>query len=176
MVTEMASKPATQIYAYRGSLELEQYRPCVCATTATMVKNGRIKQYWKILIQTTWNVSADSPARTKHTYVEPRQPASRLPQPTLVFAARTFLHPCDWPNPVLWLDIPEVFLLFVEIWCDIVAHECKEAGNGESFIAVSQNLEVNGFLVIEIAEKRDNGVDGNHDKDTYDAATISFCL
>lgn len=55
----------------------------------------------------------------------------------------------------------------------VVAHEREEAGNGEGFVTVAQDLKVYGFLVVEVAEKRDDGVDGNHDEDSYDAGAVS---
>lgn len=108
------------------------------------------------------------------TYVEPRQPAPWLPQPALVLASRALLHPCDWPDPVLWLHVSEILLLLVQIRRNVVAHEREEAGNGEGFIAVSQNLEVYGFLVIEVAEEGDDGVNRDHDENSNDAAAVSL--
>jgi|SRR5690242_8306978 len=96
-------------------------------------------------------------------YVEPRQPASGLSQPSLLLTARTLLHPSDGPDPVLWLDVSEILLLVVEIRCDVVAHESEEAGNGEGLVAVSQDLEVDCLLVVQVAQEGNHGVDGYHD-------------
>ena len=107
-----------------------------------------------------------------HTYVEPGQSAPRLSQPSMVFAACTLLHPSDRPDPILGFDVPEVLLLFVQTRSDVMTHESEEAGNGKSLVAVSQDFEVYGFFVVEIAEERDNGVDGDHDKDSDDAVPL----
>jgi hypothetical protein len=90
----------------------------------------------------------------------------------MVFAARTLLHPSDRPDPIFRFDVPEVLLLFVQTRSDIMTHESKEAGNGKSLVAVSQDFEVYGFLVVEVAEEGDNGVDGDHDKDSDDAVPL----
>jgi hypothetical protein len=54
-----------------------------------------------------------------------------------------------------------------------MTHESEEAGNGKSLVAVSQDLEVHGFLVVEIAEEGDNGVYGDHDENSDDAVSLS---
>lgn len=110
------------------------------------------------------------------TYVEPGQSAPWLSQPSMVFAACTLLHPSDRPNPVLGFDVPEVFLLFVQTRRDVMTHESEKAGNGKSLVAVSQDFEVHGFLVVEVAEEGDNGVDGDHDKNSNDAVSLSACI
>lgn len=106
------------------------------------------------------------------TYVKPGQSAPRLSQPSMVFAARALLHPSDRPDPILGLDVPEVFLLFVQTRSDVMTHESEEARNGKSLVAVSQDFEVYCFLIVEVAEERDNGVNGDHDKDSDDAVPL----
>ena len=54
-----------------------------------------------------------------------------------------------------------------------MAHEREEASNGKCFITVSQDLEVDGLLVVEVAEEGDDSVDGDHDEDSDNAATVS---
>jgi hypothetical protein len=107
-----------------------------------------------------------------HTYVEPGQSTPRPSQPSMVFAARTLLHPGDRPDPILGFDVPEVLLLFVQTRSDVMTHESEEARNGESLVAVSQDFEVYGFFVVEVAEEGDNGVNGDHDKDSDDAVPL----
>lgn len=111
-----------------------------------------------------------------HTYVEPRQSAPWLPEPSLVLAAGALLHPCDGPDPVLGFDIPEIFLLFVQIRSDVVAHKREKAGNRKSLVAVSQYLKVYGLLIVEVAEEGYNGVDGNHYKNADDAIPLSILI
>lgn len=56
--------------------------------------------------------------------------------------------PVDWPYP--WLDglhLTEKRLLRVEIRRNIVAEESKKGRNGECFVAVGNDLEVNGVPV-----------------------------
>ena len=43
-----------------------------------------------------------------------------------------------------------------------MAHEGEEAGDGEGFIAVADNLIVDRVLIEEEGEQRDECVDGNH--------------
>ena len=107
------------------------------------------------------------------TYVKPGQSAPRLSQPSMVFAARALLHPSDRPDPILGFDVPEVLLLFVQTRSDVMTHESEKAGNGKSLVAVTQDFEVYGFLVVKVAEEGDNGVDGDHDKDSDDTVSLS---
>lgn len=110
-----------------------------------------------------------------YAYIEPGQPTPGLSQPSLILAACTFLHPCDGPDPVLRLDIPEILLLVMKVWCDVVAHKGEEAGNGEGLVAVSQHFKVDGLFVVQIAEEGNDGVDGDHDEDSDDAVLVSLC-
>lgn len=57
----------------------------------------------------------------------------------------------------------EVFLLAVQIRGDIVAHEGEEGGDTERFVAVAENLKVDGVLVEEYAKPCDKGIDGDHE-------------
>jgi hypothetical protein len=82
------------------------------------------------------------------------------------------LHPCDGPDPVLGLDIAEVGLLLVQVGGDVVAHEGEEAGNGKGLVAVAQDLKVDGLFVVEVAEERDDSVDGDHDEDADDVRLL----
>lgn len=61
----------------------------------------------------------------------------------------------------------------MEIRGDVVAHQGEEAGDGKRLVAVSQNLEVYGFLVVKVAEEGDDGVDGYHDEYSNDTAFVS---
>lgn len=38
--------------------------------------------------------------------------------------------------------------MLVEIWCNVMAQEGKERGDGEGFITVAQDLEVYRVLVV----------------------------
>lgn len=108
----------------------------------------------------------------KGTYVEPCKSTVRLPQPAFVLAASALLHPGHGPNPVLWLHIPKVFLLVVQIRRDVMAHQGEEAGDCKCLVAVAENLKVDGIVVVKVAEERDDGIDGYHEQDADDTR---FC-
>lgn len=55
-----------------------------------------------------------------------------------------------------------------------MAHECEETGNGEGFVAVAQDLEVYGFVVVEVTQERDDGVYGYHEQNSDDATILSM--
>jgi hypothetical protein len=52
-----------------------------------------------------------------------------------------------------------------------VAQEGEEGGDTESFVAVADDLEIDGVVVEVDAEPCDEGVDGDHEQDADDAAT-----
>jgi hypothetical protein len=49
-----------------------------------------------------------------------------------------------------------------------VAHQGEKAGDGKSFIAVTEDLEVDCVPIIEVREEGDQGVYGYHDEDADD--------
>jgi hypothetical protein len=57
-----------------------------------------------------------------------------------------------------------------------VAHQREETSDGESFVAVAQDLEVYGFVIVQITQERNDGVYRYHEQDAYDAATVSRVL
>jgi hypothetical protein len=65
--------------------------------------------------------------------------------------------------------LTEIVLLFVEIRSDVVAEECEERGNGEGFVAVTEDFIVDRVFVVEVREERDCRVDGDHEEDANDA-------
>lgn len=83
-----------------------------------------------------------------HIYIEPCQTTVRFAQPAFILSSRTLLHPVQRPYPVFRLNIPEVFLLFVQVRRNVMAHECEKARNRESLVAVSQELKIYGVVVI----------------------------
>jgi hypothetical protein len=54
-----------------------------------------------------------------------------------------------------------------------MAHECEEAGDCKSFVAVSEKLEVYGVMVIEVAQEGNDGVNGYHNEDANDTMLMS---
>ena len=64
----------------------------------------------------------------------------------------------------------------MQIGCDVVAHQSKETRDGKGFVAVTQDLEVYRFVVVQVAQKRDDGVYGYHEQDPNDAANVSKFL
>lgn len=52
-----------------------------------------------------------------------------------------------------------------------MAQEGEEGGDTEGFVAVAEDLEIDGVVVEVDAEPRDEGVDGDHEQDADDAAT-----
>jgi hypothetical protein len=47
------------------------------------------------------------------------------------------------------LYVAEIFLLVMEVGCDVVAYESEEAGYHVGFVAGANELEVDGLLVEE---------------------------
>jgi hypothetical protein len=85
--------------------------------------------------------------------VEPSEAGTRFAKGPMVLTTGTFLHEEDAPDPVHRLKRAKVLFLFVEPRRDILAHEGEEAGNCKCFVAVSRDLEVDGVLVVDDAEK-----------------------
>lgn len=56
----------------------------------------------------------------------------------------------------------------MQIRGDIVTHEGKEGGDTEGFVAVTEDLEVDGIVVEENAEPCDEGVNGDHEQNAND--------
>ena len=50
----------------------------------------------------------------------------------------------------------------MQIRGNVVAQKGKEGGDGESFVAISEEGEVNALSVEEDAQPCDDGVDGDH--------------
>lgn len=51
-----------------------------------------------------------------------------------------------------------------------MAHEGEEGGDTEGLVAVPDDLQRDGVSVEEYAEPCDEGVDGDHEEDTNNAA------
>lgn len=80
--------------------------------------------------------------------IEPGQTALGCP-PRPSLTATALGKPVYRPYPWFYgAHISEEFLLFVQVGRDVVAHEGEEGGNGESLIAVAENLEVDGMPVV----------------------------
>lgn len=73
--------------------------------------------------------------------IEPRQTTSRC-SPAASLSTTAFLKPVHWPDPWSRFNTPEVILLFVQIWGDIVAEERKERGNRKRFVTFVDDIEV----------------------------------
>ena len=64
--------------------------------------------------------------------------------------------------------VPEIIFLVVQVRRNVVAEERKEACNCKSFIAVTNDFEVYGVIVVEVGEEGDDGIDGDHEDDSDD--------
>lgn len=96
-------------------------------------------------------------------YIEPRQPAARVPpRPSLRSTPCPLLKPIQRPNPWLGLNTAKVVLLAMQVGRDIGAHEGEERGNGEGFVTVTDDLEVDGVVIEHDAEPCDDRVYWNH--------------
>ena len=51
----------------------------------------------------------------------------------------------------------------------IVTEQVEETSDGESLVAVAQDVEVDAVFVEEVGEEGDDGVDGDHEEDADDA-------
>lgn len=49
-----------------------------------------------------------------------------------------------------------------------MAQEGEETGDCKGFIAVTNDIEVNGMKVKEVRQKGNDGIDGDHEEDTDD--------
>lgn len=150
-----------------------QYLPADCVVTATMVMATRITQYWNTEAQITYTHELASRAihHADPTYIEPGQPAPWIPPSSAVSTAPLpILKPTQRPQPCLRLNASEIVLLAVQVRRDVMAHEGEEGGDTESFVAVSDDLQGDGVMVEEYAEPCDEGVNGDHEEDTDDAA------
>ena len=98
--------------------------------------------------------------------IEPRQATPRCPpRPALSTAAST--EPIQGPDPRLdRLHVSKVFLLLVEVWGDVVAHEREEGRYGKGLVAVADDLEVDGVPVEAQREEGRSRVDGHHEEDS----------
>jgi hypothetical protein len=65
-----------------------------------------------------------------------------------------------------------VVLLVVQRRLEVVAHEGKEAGNRKCLITVAQDLPVDGVLVEDVGDERDDGVHGDHEEDADDVLLL----
>ncbi len=54
----------------------------------------------------------------------------------------------------------------MEIVRNIGAHKTEEGCNREGLVAVSNNLEVDTVLIVQVRKKRDRSVDRDHEKDS----------
>jgi hypothetical protein len=79
--------------------------------------------------------------------VEPSETASRCPPRTTLTTA-AFCPPVERPDPFDWLDRAKVLFLFVEIGREVMAHEGKEGGDGEGFVAFGEDSEVYRVPVV----------------------------
>lgn len=105
--------------------------------------------------------------------VEPCQPALWRP-PSTTIASAAFGKPGDGPHP--WLDgrhVTKVVLLLVQVGGDIVAHERKEGGYGEGFVAVADDLVVDGVPVLPDAQEGRDGIDGDHEQNANDVFLLA---
>jgi hypothetical protein len=98
----------------------------------------------------TRNRSHKVSQRVQGSYIEPSQAASRYAQNALLSSTSTFLQTENAPEPVYRFYLAEIILLFVEVRSDIIAEKCKERGNGEGFVAVTEDFIVDRVFVEEI--------------------------
>lgn len=99
--------------------------------------------------------------------IEPSQSAPRC-SPRSSLSSTTSREPVDRQDPFLRCNASEIHLLFVEIWRDVVAEEREERGNGECFVAVGYDLEIDRMPVVPEGEERGRGINWYHEQDSYD--------
>jgi hypothetical protein len=99
--------------------------------------------------------------------IEPGKTTSRSsPRPSVTTTA--FSHPAEGPNPSFWLYASKVILLVVQIRRYVVAKEGEERGYCKSFVAVADDLVVDGLPVEPKGEERGYGVDRYHEENSND--------
>lgn len=62
----------------------------------------------------------------------------------------------------------------MQIWCNVMAHECEETGDGEGLVTIPEGIEIDGLVVEEAAQKRDDSIYWDHDENTNDAGSVSL--
>jgi hypothetical protein len=101
--------------------------------------------------------------------IEPGQAALGSAEWTFVLSTGTLLHPGKWPDPIFGDEGPKVFFLVMDVGGNVIADEGEEGGDGEGFVAVAQDFEVDGVAVVEVGEEGDGGVDGDHEQNADNA-------
>lgn len=88
------------------------------------------------------------------SYVEPGQSTARLtPWSFVTVPTEAFLKPINWHQPIDGNNSTEVFLLLVEIRGDVGAEQREKGGDSERFVAVANQLIVNGVSIKVNTEK-----------------------
>lgn len=64
----------------------------------------------------------------------------------------------------------------MQIRCDVMAHEGKEACNSKGLVAVSKDIEIDRVDVEYVGEEGDNGVDRYHEQNPYYARPMVSCM
>ena len=145
-----------------------------------MGKNGIVRGF-AVTVKILGDHSGDGHGHSDKTVViyadpddvEPRQAALRGP-PGAAVAAAAFGKPVDGPHPGYHgLHVAEVILLVVQVGGDIMAHKGKEGGNGKCFIAVADDLIIDGMPVLPEAQPGRDGVDGDHEQDANDVLLLA---
>jgi hypothetical protein len=85
-------------------------------------------------------------------------------------ATGAFLKPRNRPDPIVGFNLSEVVLLSMHVGSDVLAKQRKERGNGEGFVAVSDELVIDGVLVKVYAQEGSDGIYRDHEQDADDAS------
>ena len=51
----------------------------------------------------------------------------------------------------------------------VMTEQVEETSDGESLVAIAQDIEVDAVFVEKVGEEGDDGVDGDHEEDADDA-------
>lgn len=141
-----------------------------------MGKNGTVRALAVFFEVLRYNCS-DSHSNSNKTVVVDTDPDNIKPgQTTLRSSPRSptpatcFGKPIHWPYPRFYrAHMSKEFLLFMQIRCYIMAQESKERSNCEGFVAVADNLEVDGMPIVVYTQESRRSIYRNHEQDADNA-------
>lgn len=182
---DLHSRPVLAQLVLELDIELHQteHRNCHTGALKADYPNVRERRVQRVLAVSAKHLRNDGNNGEQHPHqtilenacpddIEPSKTRARLAERPLVLAACAFLHEEDSPEPVDRRQSAEVILLLMQPRRNILAHERKEARNGESLIAVAQHLVVDCVFVVEVAQERHRRVNWDHKQNADDVALL----
>jgi hypothetical protein len=76
------------------------------------------------------------------------------------------------PDPFLGGYGPEVDFLLVEVGSNVCAKQAEEGGNGEGFVTISNDFEVDAVVVVVVRKEGNGSIDRDHEEDSNDVLLL----